>query len=222
VQLDSKEQGKADHQDLNIRVQGLDANYTYQLSALLDENTNLLSALSFSTDANGAATLMLRDFSQGNPKANIHSHGHGNGHGHGHGKGNGRQDIPDVLNPISSIRELDVVNSNAQSVLVADLTAPSRLTYLVKRDLSSQNVNGQLRIQATNKKAQFGLSAAGLNPTNDYLLSFNGGIVQTNSTDSTGRLRISAPMETATDILDLHSVALLDNSSNVVLSTTLP
>jgi len=66
------------------------------------------------------------------------------------------------------------------------------------------------------------LLADGLTATNDYLLVLNGGIVQTNSADANGQLRIDSPLAVPTEILDLHSVALWDSASNVVLSTTLP
>jgi hypothetical protein len=61
-----------------------------------------------------------------------------------------------------------------------------------------------------------------LNPTNDYFLVLNDGIVQTNSTDAGGKLTISSLLQNPVDILDLHTVALEDSVSNVVLSTELP
>jgi hypothetical protein len=46
--------------------------------------------------------------------------------------------------------------------------------------------------------------------------------VQTNSTDASGKLSVSSLLQNPVDILDLHTVALWDSVSNVVLSTELP
>ncbi len=208
VNAKQNQQGKANNQRLDIVVKGLTTNTTYQLLALLNDDTNLTQVTDFTTDGNGKAALQYRKM--------------GNGNGHGGGLGRGKMALPNVLDPISNIRELTVLNASTQAVLRADLTAPNQLQYLVKRDLSTGNVDALLRIKATTKQTQFRLTASGLNPTNDYLLVLNDGIVQTNTSDANGKLVISSVLQTPTDILDLHTVALWDTASNVVVSTELP
>jgi hypothetical protein len=172
--------------------------------ALVGDETSLTLVTNFNADARGRLSAEYRDL--------------GNGQGIGHG----RLPLPSVLEPVSQVRELWIFNSATQAVLTADLTVPDRLEYLIKRDLSTNSVGALLRIQANTHMTQFRLTASGLNPTNDYLLVLNGGVVQTNSTDSKGRLVIKSLLVVPTEILQVHSLALWDNASNVVTSTTLP
>jgi hypothetical protein len=197
-------QGNANNQNLDITVKGLDINTSYQLLALLDADTNLTQVAEFSTDSKGRALLRYRRL--------------GNGKGMGHGK----LPLPDLLDPVSLIRALEIWNSSTQAVLTADLTVPDKLQYLIKRDLSTNAVWASLRIKSNVNQTQFKLLTSGLTPANDYLLVLNGGEVETFTADSKGRLVIDAPLEIPTDILDLRSVALWDSFSNVVLSTTGP
>ena len=197
-------QGNANNQNLDINVKGLDNNTTYQLMALLDADTNLTKVAEFGTDAKGRAALRYRRL--------------GNGHGLGHGK----SPLPDLLNPVSLVRALAICNSSTQAVLTADLTSPDKLQYLVKRDLTANAVTASLRINSNQRRTQFKLLTAGLTPANDYHLVLNGGVAETFTADSKGRLVINSPLEIPTEILDLRSVALRDSASNVVLSTTLP
>ncbi len=198
------EQGHANNQTLEILSKGLDTNTSYQLMAMVGDATNFTLVTNFNSDSRGRLNLRFRDL------------------GNGHGVGHGRLPLPDALDPVSQVREVAIYNSSTQAVLTADLTLPDRLEYLIKRDLSSNSVDAMLRLHANTHQTQFRLTASGLNPTNDYLLVLNGGIVQTNDTDSKGRLVIRSFLETPTDILQVRSLELWDNASNVVLSTTLP
>lgn len=204
VAVRQNEQGNANNQELDIRAEGLDTNATYQLLAVVDNNTNATQVTTFSTDSSGRAALLYRQF------------------GKGHGLGHGRTALLAALNPVSEIRELTIADTNSQAVLSADMTMPDHLQYLIKRDISSNSVDASLRIHATTLLTQFRLLASGLNPTNDYFLVLNGGIAQTNTTDAEGRLVIRSLLANPGDILDVRTVALWDTASNVVVSTTLP
>lgn len=204
VYADQNEQGRANNQRLDIFVGGLETNTTYQLLTLFNDDTNLTWATNFSTDAKGKAALQYRSL------------------GRGKGLGKGKSALPAALNPISEIRELYVFNSSTQAVLSADLTDPDRLQYLIKRNLSTNGVAAELFLKATARKTQFRLLAFGLAPTNDYRLVLNGDVTQTTTTDARGKLMIKSLAQNPTNILDLQSVELWDNSSNVVLSTQLP
>jgi len=195
-------QGNANNQNLDITVKGLDSNTNYQLLALIDADTNLTQVAEFNTDSKGGAALRYRRL--------------------GNGLGHGKLPLPDLLDPVSLVRALAIFNSSTQAVLTADLTAPDKLQYLIKRNLSANAVSASLRIKSNLSQTQFKLLASGLSPANGYLLVLNGGVVETHTADSKGRLVIDSPLAIPTEILDLRSVALWDSVSNVVLSTTLP
>lgn len=203
VQAHQNEQGHADNQQLNISVSGLTGAATYEL--LANGDTNLADGISFTTDASGAAALQYR------------SQGNGNGGGHGHG----RSPLPSVFDPVSSVAQIAVMNSSTQAVLSADMTNPNSLQYLIKRNLSTGNVDASLRIHATTGQTQFRLSASGLTGTSNYLLVLNGNVAQTYTADTNGDLQISS-LPYSGGILTLNSLALWDASSNVVFTTQLP
>ena len=199
-----KKQGKANNQSLSIAVKDLTANTPYELVVAFDNDTNIVDITPFTTDAKGNA--ILEYVSRGN----------------GHGGGKYSEALPDSLNPVSLIREVDIADTNLQAVLTADLSSPDRLQYLVKRDLSTNDVNSSLLIEANGRKTHFRLLSTGLTPNTDYQLVFNGKIVQTNKSNGKGRLDIHALTDTPPYILDVRSVELWDGSSNVVLQTELP
>jgi hypothetical protein len=208
VELAQNKQGKANNQNLAILLRNLETNATYQLLTRVGD-TNFTQVSEFQADAAGRASLIYRKV--------------GSSQGHGKGLGRGKSALPAALDPVSQIRELAISLNSTQTVLRADLTAPDKLAYLIKRDLGTTNgVDASLRIFATVQRTQFRLAAFGLTPEADYLLALNGGIVQTNSADAKGRLLINSLVESPVDILDLHSVALWDGASNVVVQTTLP
>lgn len=207
--VDAKQntQGHADNQNLDITVQNLSNSAPYQLLALVDDDTNYTQIGEFTTDAKGRATVSYRKVGS--------SHGHSN-------LGHGRLALPAAVDPVSHLREVAVAVDTNTLVLRADLTSPDSLQYLIKRDISSNSVAALLRIHSNGNRTQFQLQAFGLDATNDYWLVLNGGVVQTNTSDSKGRLNIKSALQVPTEILDLRSVALWDTSSNVVVSTTLP
>lgn len=206
--IDAKQnqQGQANNERLEISLTGLATNAPYQLFAVLGSDTNWIPVVEFNADDNGVAALRYRK----------------SGNGNGNSLGKGKAQLPAVLDPLSDIRALAVFNSSTQAVLSADLTAPDKLQYLIKRDLSTGDVNATLRIKATTQQTQFRLLASGLAPTNDYQLVFNGEVVQTNGTDDKGKLMINSLLQNPVEILDLHTVALWDRGSNAVLTTDLP
>jgi hypothetical protein len=199
VQAHQNAQGNANNQQLDLTVKRLAPLTNYQLWAGLGGDSNLTAVTLFTTDTNGSAALKYR--SQGN--------------------GHGKTPLPDALDPISNVSELDVFNASTQAVLMADMTMPEQLQYLIKRDLSTNNVSALLRIQATTKKTKFSLTASGLAPTNNYFLLVNGDVIQTNTADAKGKLKITT-LPFSGSILDVRALALWDVSSNVVVSTSLP
>jgi hypothetical protein len=196
----------------------LDADTDYQLAAQLNDDTNLTSVVTFTTDAEGNACVNLED------KANNNGHGHGHGHAYGHDKhGHGKAQLPASLEPVGQIHQVLVLdNTDTNVVLSADFTSASCFQYLVKRNISSDTVNAQLWIVASPQKAQIRLFASGLSAGSDYTLALNDTAAQTQTADDKGRVSIRAELSNPADILSVSRVSLLDAGTNVVVSTTLP
>jgi hypothetical protein len=201
-----------------VNVRGLDADTSYSLDALLNDDTNLTTGVTFTTDAEGNASINLEDKGHNN-----NGHGHGHGHAYGHNKpGHTKDNLPAALEPVGHINELFVLDSTGTNVvLTADFTTASSFQYLVKRNISSDTVNAELRITANPGKAQVRLSASGL-AAGDYTLQLNDTAAATQTADERGRVDIRTDLANPGDILSVSSVSLIDAGTNVVVSTTLP
>jgi len=198
-------QGHANIQKLDITVDGLMPNTPYELDASTDNNSSFFGVVDFTTDASG--------------KASLHYQKVGNGQGNGHG----RAQLPVAVDPVNAITGLAIVDTNFQSVLTADLLSPDRLQVLIKRDISSDQVPALLFIHANDNEYTIKLAASNLATNSPYGLAVNGNVVQVNNSDANGRLAIGTTFSNATDVLDLTSVSLVDNSgTNVVVGTSLP
>lgn len=212
IALKQNKQGQSNLQQLDIIASHLETNAPYQLLALLGDDTNFTQVADISSDADGKIALRYRrvDTRNGN-----------NGH-----LGHGKSGLLAALNPVSNLRGLAIQNVNTQAVLIADLTAPDKLEYLIKRPLNNDGFDadaaGSLRLKSNLNDTHFRLLASGLEPTNTYYLVLNGSINETNSTDADGRLTVTTALVNPTDVLDLRTIAIWDSASNSVLSTHLP
>jgi hypothetical protein len=218
ARIDWNQQGNANHQDLVVCVRGLDAETSYDLEALLNDDTNLTSVVSFTTDGNGNASVNLEDKGQNN-----NGHGHGHGHAYGHNKhGQMHDTLPAALEPVGQIHQLVVLDDTGTNVVLsADFTTATSFQYLVKRNISNGSVNAELQICANPGKAQVRLSASGL-AAGDYTLLLNDTAAATQTADDSGRVDIRTQLANPADILSVSSVSLIDAGTNVVVSTTLP
>jgi hypothetical protein len=216
ARIDWHQQGNANHQDLVVNVRGLDADTSYELDALLNDDTNLTAGVTFTTDAEGNASINLEDKGHNN-------NGHGHGHAYGHNKpGHTKDTLPAALEPVGQIHQLFVLdNTGTNAVLTADFTTAISFQYLVKRNIGSDSVNAELRIIANPGKAQVRLSASGL-AAGDYTLMLNDTAAQTQTADDHGRVSIRTELTNPADILSVSSVSLVDAGTNVVVNTTLP
>jgi hypothetical protein len=201
------QQGNANNQRLTISLSDLEGNATYQLLATIGTDTNPVVAADLPADANG--NVLINYIKKANGKGNA-----------------GGVALPDVLNPISDIRSLEIVNSSTQTVLSADLTSPDALQYLVKRSLTNDGTEpgaaAALRIHATQRMIQFKLLATGLTPSGSYFLAINDALETNVMSDASGKLQFIQLPAGSPDILDIQSLAILNASSNSVLHTTLP
>ena len=235
VDAKQNQQGNADNRQLDIVLKHLTPNTAYWLGAILkqdvaeaEEGTEpaYRSVGTFTTDAKGGATLRYRKTGSSQGKA----------------LGRGKLPLPADLDPLYEVVELAVLTvaspeatppTLAETVLVADLTVPDKLQYLVKKAMTTNpavdaDALGALRVKATVSQAQFRLAAVGLTPGASYVLALNGGMVQTNAADAKGRLMVKTELATPSEVLTIEDVKLLDlvlleggTGDNVVLSADL-
>jgi len=122
------------------------------------------------------------------------------------------------------VRELDIVNGNTNTVLRADLTNPDKGKYLVKSSMHNTGLIpaavGNLAIQANPSSTKFQLQASHLTPGTHYSLAINTNVVQALTSDTVGKLTLTALPTNSPDVLDIETVALTDvTGTNVVLIT---
>jgi hypothetical protein len=218
VDFREQHQGKSDHKHFNLTLRKLAPTNTYTLLSLKADETNYTDVVSFTTDSRGTAMLRYREICNGNGK------GPGNLPPQAQGKGKGPQhaSLPDGIADLTELTELVVVNTSTQAVLTADLTSPDWLHYNIKRKLVNEPVGALLQIQGSKTRTHFRLHVLNLLPTNNYLLAINETVVQTNKTDTKGRLNINTLVAPPSSPLDIRSVQLLDSNTNILISTELP
>ncbi len=198
-------QGNASNQQLKIALANLNPNTTYQLVAVTGDEINSTNVTALTTDSKGAVKVTFVKKTQGNASA-------------------GGQPLPGVLSPLNNVRELDIVNSNAQTVLTADLTNPAKFQYLAKRFMDNtgfiSNAVGSFQIKATATSTQFRLRVSGLTLNTDYILMLNGTAAETITSDGAGNLNLKALPEGAPAGLAIHSLGLTDINSNLILTVS--
>ena len=211
ISAEIKTQGNAEKQHLEINLANLDPNTTYQLQALIGEDTNLIEVVDFETDSSGAAVL---DYSK---------QGQGKAKGKGHQSGGA---LPIELDPVSNITSLVIANGVAEVVLTSDFSTSAKLQYLVKRMLYNDGVDSDasasLRMKSNGNNEQFRLRVEGLDPSATYYLAVNEDVAQTLASDEKGSVDINNLPAGTDNNLEIMSLAIWNSASNSVLSTSLP
>jgi hypothetical protein len=197
-------EGNANNQQLDISLTKLNPSTVYLLSAFIGDDTNATSIAEFTTDGKGAFKVSYVKKSQGKPSPRVEL-------------------LPNALDPMCIVRELDIVNGNTDTVLREVLASPDQWHYQVIRSMNNTGflpaAVGDLLILG-GPRSTFWLQASGLTPLTQYSLTINGNVVQTPTSDKKGRLNLTALPPGSPDVLDIHTVALTDSSgSNVVLTT---
>src|SRR5207249_3664665 len=98
--------------------------------------------------------------------------------------------LPDELSPVTNLRQLSIQNTSDQSILSADITAPEKFVFFLKRDLGSNNIHASLQINSETHKARLRLAASGLTANADYSLALNNAVVATSASNDKGKLAI--------------------------------
>lgn len=205
VDLGLNRQGNAFNQRLDVSVANVPTNTLFGLWAAPGEDTNFVFAAWLPSDRKGRASIrfMKVGSAQGFP-------------------GKGKTPLPPALDPISEIRELAVADTSTQAVLSAELRAPDKLQYLIKRTWTDGDATALLRLKATTSKLTFELLAGGLAPATNYLLAVNGAPVESAWSHTNGVVVFTNLPVPPAEVLRVRSVAVWDSASNSVLSTTLP
>lgn len=218
VDFREQHQGGSHQWHFLLQARKLAPTNTYTLWSLLAGETNYTEVADFQSDRNGNAQLRYRAMDNGKPVAK----GKGPPPGKGQGPKDNKDNFPTNLVELTKLTELAVTDTNDTVLLGADLTRPDRLHYHVKRKLVNEPVGALLHVQGTATRTHFRLQVLNLLPTNSYWLAFNDVVVSTNQTDSKGRLNINTMLLPTNSPLELKSVTLLDNTTNVLLHTVLP
>lgn len=215
LRLQFDELGSFSKQSLLLKVSGLETNTAYTLIAIVGDDTNAAPVDGFTTDASGEAQIRYPRFGRGCGGTGTNGTGT-----------NDTNALPAALNPLTDVRSIGIENASTQTVAYAWIADAEQFQYLVKRKLTQEDTNsvaaGSICLFANEQKVFFKLLATGLGPTNQYQLALNSNIVSTVTANTNGRVVINSWPSNAPPVLELSSLALIDASSNIVLSTTFP
>jgi hypothetical protein len=186
--------GDASDQKLMISVADLNPNTAYGLIAFLGDDTNATSITNFTTNDKGTFKVSYASKS-----------------------------LPDALDPLCNVSELDIVNGNTNIVLRGILTNPDKGQYLVKCSMINTGflpaAAGDLSIQANAQSTEFRLQALHLTPNTDYSLVINTNIAPASESDNAGKLTLTNLPLNSPDLLDIQTVALADDTgTNIILT----
>lgn len=199
LRLQEKAQGNSSKQTLDLSVSGLVPGDTYTLAAVVGEDPASVAVSTVTANSRGTARVSYS------------------------GKGK-KAVLPELLDPLSAVRAISLVDSNDQTVAYAWIADSAVYQYQVKRNLTPADAEGtaagSISLKASADHVNFKLLAGGLAAATEYQLALNDVVVATATTDDNGRLTISAWPETAPSVFDLRLLEILDGASAPVLSTT--
>jgi Ice-binding-like len=193
--------GATDSQRLAITASKLETDTTYHLAAFLDDSVTATAVADFITDRRGGSSITY--------VKSTHP---------------GRHPLLAAVDPISNLRELDVIN-NGDTVLQANLIPPDSFSYSVKREMENSGfmagAGGVLQLRGSPRVTRVSVAATGLTPLTSYQLLVNGDSVTTKTSDRRGKLTVAGPKTGLPLVLDISTVALADGTgANVILTTT--
>jgi hypothetical protein len=192
--------GSKDIQRLTMSASRLVPESTYHVVAVTGESDEAMDAVDFITNRRGGSTITYHK----NP-------------------GNPPHPLPEVMDPLSNLRELGILNADWQAVLMADLLSPSAFSYSVRREMENtgfiENVSGVLQLRGSPRVTRVSITATGLTPFTSYQLLVNGVSVTTKTSNGRGKLTVAGPKTGLPLVLDITTVALADAGDNLILVT---
>jgi len=194
--------GATDNQGLKITVSKLNTNTTYHLVAFLDGSAAATNVADFTTDRRGGSSITYAN--------STHP---------------GGQPLPAAVDPITNLRELDIVNTNGTTVMQADMTDPISFSYSVKRAMVNTGfltgAGGVLQLRGSSRATTASVTATGLTQLASFQLLVNGSNATTKSSNRRGNLALAGPKAGLPLALDIRTVALADGTgTNIILITT--
>jgi hypothetical protein len=188
-----------DNQRLTISASKLNVNTTYYLVAYLGDNATATPVADFTTDRLGKAVITYVQ------TAIQHL-------------------MPTLVNPISNLRELDIVNANGDLVLQSDLANPTTFSYSLRRAMDNTGfipgASGTLWLTISPHTTRVWVLSAGLKPRDSYKLLVNGAEAAAKASYSNGRLLIVAPKTGSWLPLGIRTVSLADSTATSLILTS--
>jgi len=198
-------QGDTSNQHLEITLAKLSPDTVYGLVAFVGDETNATGITNFTTSAKGTFEITYGE----------------------NGNTTEKHPLPNVLNPLCNVIELDIVaggTNSTNAVLRAVLANPDQGQYLVDGPMENPGIlpaaAGTLLLGANAQTTRFELQASHLTPNTDYHLVVNDTIGPAELSDKSGKLKLTALPAGSPEVLDIQSVALADNTgTNAILIT---
>jgi hypothetical protein len=195
--------GNVENQLLKVTLTQLDANASYTLVAFTSNSITPTVMTNFVTSSNGSFAVIYWKRT--------------------HGKHPG-QPLPVTLDPVSNLREFQVVNSTNAIVLEAMVVNTNRISYSTRRNMENTgfvtNAVGSLSVSGYRNWTHLRLISSGLTPITQYLVAINGTIASTNTSDYRGRMTLKKLPLGSPNFIDIQEVALADLAGNIILITT--
>lgn len=196
VQAFAKKQGNANVQRLRVTAQNLDPQTSYTLVAQVGESEDFVVVTTFTTSASGSGKVIY--FQRANKDV-----------------------LPEVIDPLTDVRTLAIVNANSEIVLSIDLHAsPSmqfELASVFNNTGSDPDAIGCVAIACQYGSVQFRLFAAG--KSSEYSFCVNDAEVATYSAEWGGRISVGALPNGAPSPLLFKKLDLRNVSKEVILES---
>lgn len=206
LEIRSKEQGKSGAQSFELVASHLPTNAVLSLVALMNDDTNPIVVLNFTTDAAGEATLHLGQRIVGKALP-------------------GKSTLPAALDPLARLNAISIVQHGTQTLAYAWVNTSPKFQYLVKRNLTDVDLEGDaigsIHLKANAQNVNFRLRAGMLIPQHDYNLVINGKALAAAKSDKDGVVQFKDWPTNAPAILDLRVLEVRDGNYPV-LRTLLP
>ena len=211
VQIKHNQQGRADREQMMIKVSGLEGDATFHLLAWIGDDLDPMELTLFTTSSSGQGAVKYMRKLQGNAAA---------------AKGAKKFDLPNLEDPVDDIRRLVIADDAMNHLLEADLEAPDQFQYLIKRELTNdgldQDAEGAIHLKAHHNQARFRLRVGGLDPDTDYSLAANGEVLETVTTDENGGFETTTILDVPLDLFLLDTLSVRNGDDQSVLSTSFP
>ena len=88
-----------------------------------------------------------------------------------------------------------MTDTSGQALLTADLTAPDKFVFFLKKDISTSDIHASVQINSESQHARLRLDASGLATDSAYSLALNDVTVTSANSDAHGRVRIGWELE---------------------------